>query len=314
MTKIHSSLDTKAMMVFLQAARAGSFTLAAERLNMTPSAVSKSISRLETELGATLLRRNPRSVTLTPEGTRFFKEAEQLSLAIERARGAVAARSNNAQSRLRVTLPMHFGRTQVLPHLPRFLERHPEVRAEYLLINGQLDPIEHGIDIALWFSAGAWIDSRLVITNAATFATVLCAAPAYLERYGTPGKIIELDQHRTLGGVDEKTGRLLPWIFNDGNRQFLHQPQVSVASNSIDLIFSMALDGCGIVYLPDYLADEAVRQGHLRIILPNYQLEPSIAQIVHARARSGDPEVIAFIALLTQIIQMRRADLAFTRR
>jgi DNA-binding transcriptional LysR family regulator len=314
MTKIHATIDTRAMIVFLQAARDGSFTLAGERLNMTPSAVSKAISRLEADLGATLLRRNPRSVSLTPEGVSFLPEAESLLIAIERARGVLSVRPVSQRSSLRVTMPMHFGRTVVMPQLPRFSERHPAVSVECLFVNGQLDPIEHGIDIALWFSGGPWIDSRLVIENVSTYETLICASPAYLERYGTPRKITDLEHHRTLTGIDERTGRVLPWEFTDGTRQVSHSPKASALSNSIDVLLHMALEGCGIAYFPNYVADEAIRLGKLRVILPQFRLQPCPVQIVYPRARAGAPDVMAFIALLTEAIQIRHAGALSQRR
>jgi len=303
MTKIHRPFDTRAMVVFLQAARDGSFTVAGERLGLTASAVSKVIARLEAELGAQLLHRTPRSVTLTPEGTRFFDEADRLAVAIERARNAVTDRASLPREKLRVTLPINFGRAVVAPHLAMFLERHPELDIEYLLTNAQSDPIEHRIDVALWIDGGAWIDSRLVIENVTTSGTVLCAAPSYLEKFGTPRVIADLERHRTLAAVDEQTGYVWPWTFEHDGARIPFFPRNGFHSNGIEVLAGMAMQGLGIVYLPDYIAAEPVRQGRLRVVLPKMGLVPSSVRILYPRSHAGKPGVMAFVGLLSDIIK-----------
>lgn len=314
MKNIHSSLDFRCIAIFIQAARDGSFTLAAEHLCMTPSAVSKAINRLEQDLGVTLLSRSPRAISLTPEGSRFFEEAERLTIAVERARGAVKDPVSLSRRKLRVVLPIHFGRTEAAPHLPLFAERHPEVDLEYLVINnGQLDPVTHHVDVAL--VVGGWLepDPGFIRKNMAIHDMVLCASPLYLDRHGMPDTIAGLDTHRTLGAIDEGTGMVMPWALNYNGRPIEHLPRFNMLSNSIDVLLRMAMAGSGIVLLPDYLAREGLQSGNLRVVLPDHRPEPQRIQILLRRSRASDPDVIAFVELLERIISQRKPTTALPR-
>ena len=308
MTKVHRPFDVRLVTVFMQAARDRSFTRAGERLNMTPSAVSKAISRLEEDLGAVLLRRNPRSVFLTPAGVRFLEEAERLTLAVERARSVVADRASATRRRLRVALPLALGRIEVAPQLPLFVERFPNVDFEYLLIsNGQLDPLEHEVDVGLWVGGVPFADARYVCDSVADVDAVLCASPAYLEQFGWPESVAALDAHRTLGAIDETTKRIMPWRFHSGGQTISHQPRFGFVSNSIEVLLSLAVAGSGILHTPFYLAADHIRQNRLQLVLPDLRPEAVRVQIVYARSRAADPEVTAFLELLIEVLERQRS-------
>lgn len=307
MTKIHRPFDVRLVTVFLQAARDRSFTRAGERLNMTPSAVSKAISRLEEDLGAALLRRSPRAVFLTPAGVRFLEEAERLTLAVERARRAAVEHADESRRRLRAALPLAFGRLEVAPHLPLFVERFPHVDVEYLLIsNGQIEPAEHDIDVALWLGAAPFSDARYVCETVTEVEAVLCASPDYLEQFGNPDSVASLDGHRTLGAIDETTKRTMPWSFLSGGQTVSHAPSFGFVSNSIEVLLSLALAGSGILHTPYYLVADLIRQNRLQVVLPDHRPEPVEVQIVYARSRAADPELVAFVELLRDVLGRQR--------
>ena len=307
MTKIHRPFDLRLISVFLQVARDKSFTRAGERLNMTASAVSKAIGRLEEDLGASLLRRSPRAVFLTPAGVRFLEEAERLTLAAERARSVVVDRTAESRRHLRAALPLALGRMEVAPQLPLFIERFPHVHLEYLLIsNGQLDPVEHAVDVALWVGGDPLSDARFVCESLAEVEAVLCAAPAYLEQFGRPDSVASLDSHRTMGAIDETTKRIMPWRFHRGGQLVVHQPDFGVMSNSIEVLLSLALAGGGILHTPYYLVADLIRQNRLQLVLPDHRPEAIQMQIVYARSRAADPELVAFVDLLSEVLERQR--------
>ena len=307
MTKVHRPFDVRLVTVFLQAARDKSFTRAGERLNMTPSAVSKAISRLEEDLGATLLRRSPRAVFLTPAGVRFLEEAERLTLAVERARSVVVDRADESRRRLRVALPLALGRSEVAPHLPLLVERFPNVDFEYLLVsNGQIDPVEHEIDAALWVGGEPLSDARYVCENVVDVEAVLCAAPSYLEQFGWPDSVASLDSHRTLGAIDEQAKRITPWRFHSGGQTVTHAPGFGIVSNSIEVLLSLTVAGSGILHSPYYLVADLIRQNRLQIVLPEHRPEAIPLHIVYARSRAADPELVAFIELLMDVLERQR--------
>ncbi len=288
--------------VFLQAARDGNFTITAERLNMTQSAVSKAISRLEAELGATLFRRSPRAIVLTAEGALFLKEAERLKAAAERARNVLKEQASLPQRRLRIAMPIHFGRSEVGPRLPLFAEQFPTIQLECLLVNnGQIDLLEREIDVALQIGTAAVPHRQLVSETIAQLDTVLCASPRYLERYGPPESIADLAKHRTLGGIDEVGDRIMPWRFKKAGKPLSHKPGFSLVTNSIEVLLNMALAGCGITHLPYYLAAESLRQGRLQVVLPRQELELIPVRIICAPDRADDPEVKALVTMLKEV-------------
>jgi DNA-binding transcriptional LysR family regulator len=306
MTNIHRWIDMRGVGVFVQAARDGNFTLTAERLNMSQSAVSKSISRLEAELGATLFRRSPRAVVLTTEGALFLEEAERLRAAAERARDVLKERDTLPQRKLRIAVPIHFGRSEIGPRLPLFMERFPTITIEALLVNnGQIDLIDREIDVALQIGNVIAPHRLLVDETIAHLDTVLCASPAYVERHGSPDVIAELAKHRTLGGIDEVGGRVMPWRFRKSGKAVSHKPEFNLITNSIEVLLNMALSGCGIAHLPYYLAADSIRQGRLQIIMPRQELELIPVQVICARARAADPEVKALVALLKEVIGLQ---------
>lgn len=308
MNKSHPVFSVRDMMAFTQAARDSSFTLAGERLGMTPSAVSKAIGRLETDLGATLLRRSPRSVTLTSEGSRFLEEADRLLAAMERARAVVTDRTAMPRRTLRVSLPIHFGRMEIGPSLPRFLERYPTIDLEYLLVrNGQVDLVQSGVDVGLLMGGVARTDSRLISRKLGAFEVVICASPAYIAQFGRPERLGDLDFHRTLGGFDEETREVLPWQFKPGVQPVMHRPSFNIVSNSIEMLLDLAIAGAGIVNLPLYLAADAIKQGRLQILLPQHALAPVPAEVIYPRSRATDPEVIDFVGLLVGAMEHRLA-------
>jgi DNA-binding transcriptional LysR family regulator len=303
MTNIHRWIDMRGIGVFLQAARDGNFTITAERLNLTQSAVSKAISRLEAELGATLFRRSPRAIALTTEGALFLEEAERLKAAAERARNVLKDRVTLPRRKLRIAMPIHFGRNEIGPRLPLFAERFPTIKVEALLINnGQIDLLERQIDVALQIGNVVAPHRQLVVETIVHLDTVLCASARYLDRYGPLDTIADLAKHRTLGGIDEVADRIMPWRIKKGGQPFSHKPDFSLVTNSIQVLLDMAIAGCGIAHLPYYMAAESIRQGRLQIILPRQELELIPVQVICARGRADDPEVKALVTLMKEVI------------
>jgi DNA-binding transcriptional LysR family regulator len=308
MTNIHRWIDTRGVGVFLQAARDGNFTVAAERLNMTQSAVSKAISRLEAELGATLFLRSPRAISLTAEGAIFLEEAERLKAAAERARNVLRDRVSVPKRKLRVAMPIHFGRSELGPRLPLFVEQFPTIQVEYILVNnGQIDLLERQIDVALQFGSVVKAHAQLASETVAHLETVLCAAPRYLDQHGRPDTIADLARHRTLGGIDEVCDRIMPWRFAKNGHSIGHKPDFNLVTNSIEVLLNMALAGCGIVHLPYYMAVEPIRQGRLQIVLHRQELELIPLQIIYARNRANDAEVKALVKLLRDVIDQQQS-------
>jgi DNA-binding transcriptional LysR family regulator len=310
MKKIQPCFDLYAMSIFLQVARDGSLTAAAKKSFLTQSAVSKAISRLEAKLGVPLLKRSPRSVTLTPEGVQFFDEGERLTLAVERVLNVVRAKREDTPKRLRVVLPIHFGRIIVAPKLPAYLARHRTVKLEYMLFeNGEIDPVAADFDIGMIIGSEAHAsNANYCYEYIAGQSMVLCATAAYLDNNGVPQSISDLDSLAILGALDRShaSNKTLPWTFNVKGSRVRHLPRFNFLTNSIEVLLSMAESGIGLALLPEYVARESLASGKLKQVLADYAFEPLAIQIFYKRSRSQDDELQEFIRVLRDAIPLRR--------
>ncbi|MBB37108.1 MAG: hypothetical protein CME88_00075 [Hirschia sp.] len=305
MTKLHPSLDIRALTAFVTVAHQTSFKRAAVAMCMSPSAISKLISRLELNLGVQLMNRSPRAVSLTAEGIRLLGEAERLLLQVERTRSAVVGKDQQHRRKLRVACPIHFGRHEIVPKLPAYIKQFPSIEIEFqLLRNGRVDLDSEHIDIALRVGGDKddEPDINFITSEVAAFETVLCAAPNYLEAFGVPSTIASLDSHRTLGGIHEDRDEMIPWNFRSGGQYYSHTPRFDFVSNSIEVLLDLAISGCGILHLPKYLSVPALQQGRIVTVLEHEPLAPIRVQVMHSRTRSGEPEIIAFLELISQAI------------
>jgi len=308
MNKIHPYWDFHAMTVFMQAARDENLTATAKSLCMSPSAVSKAIARLENELNVRLLNRSPRAVSLTHEGSRFYMEAERLTVAVERARNAIKSPPAGEQTPLNVVLPLHFGRVVVCPKLPLYLARNPDVALKFMLINnGQIDAGDNNFDLGI-FLGGDSHDSNAeyCFEHLAERDMVLCASPGYISQYGQPDSITDLDSHQILGGFDQdSTNEIIPWRINYMGREIQHQPRFALVSNSIEVLATSAEFGVGIALLPDYVASEGLLNGTLIRVLANYHFNPLNVEVFYKRSRAHEKGVVSFLDLLQGLVHKR---------
>lgn len=252
--------------VFMQVVQTGSFTRAAERLDMSRSGVAKSIARLEATLGVRLFQRTTRRLNLTEEGRRYGDGCLRALAELEDAQAQVTAQQRALSGRLRVDLPVVFGRRWVLPVLLDVVTRHPALELNVSLTDRRVDLIEDGIDLAI--RIGPLHDSATLIARPLGLQqAVLVAHPDYLARRGSPQLPDDLHQHAciTFGSA----GQTRPWHFLDhtGRRQEM-SIRGRLALNHSEAILDAALAGHGIALLADWLVAEHLRAGRLTRVLP----------------------------------------------
>ncbi|HEX8614692.1 MAG TPA: LysR family transcriptional regulator [Telluria sp.] len=199
--------------LFCAAAEYGSFTAAANALGVTPAAVSRSVSRLEARLGARLFVRTTRQVSLTEDGRRYFEQCQQALTQLIDAERALTGLQGMPSGVLRISVPTTYGHHRVLPLLPAFRTRYPEVRVDVHVSNRNIDFVDEGYDLAIRAREPA--DSGFVARKLEDAELVVVAAPAYLARTGTPDSIAALAQHDCINFVLPSTGRPIPWLFHD---------------------------------------------------------------------------------------------------
>jgi DNA-binding transcriptional LysR family regulator len=286
--------------VFVQVVQSGSFTAAAERLQVSKSVVSKYVSRLENRLGARLLNRTTRRLSLTEVGRVFYERSRDGLNAIEEAELEVSRMQGAPTGTLRLNTPMSFGVLHVAPALPDFMRQFPEISVEVNLDDRMVDVIEEGFDISVRISELP--DSSLVARRLATCRHAVVAAPSYLERHGSPTRAEDLTRHNVISYRYQESA--LNWHFKapDGKPVSIPVSGNLQMNNSLALREAM-LAGVGIARTPTFLVGEDIGRGRLVPILTDYEaLEVSIF-LVYPQRRHLSPKVRAFIEFMADRIQ-----------
>jgi DNA-binding transcriptional LysR family regulator len=285
------------MNAFVRVVEKGSFAAAAQDLSLTPSAVSKIVTRVEQRLGVQLLTRTTRRIALTPEGETYFRRCRDILAAIEAAEAEVASSGTSLQGHIRVSASTSVGRYQIAPILPAFLGRHPGIAIELDATDRQIDLIVENVDVAL--RTGQLADSSLVARKISEARRIICASPAYLERRGTPAVPADLLEHNCL--LVTNFAHLARWPFY--TPEGLNRLAVSgdVTSDSSDVLLELALAGHGIIRTLEMLAADHVRRGRLVPLLTDvYVEEPTPIWAVTPPGRNRVPRVRAFLDFLVE--------------
>lgn len=281
---------------FVRTAEARSFTVAADRLGLSRSAIGKSVARLERRLGVRLLHRTTRSVALTDDGRAFHERCVRLLADLDEAETMMAGRRAAPRGRLRLDLPATFGRLHVMPLVHRFLQRWPEVEVAASLTDRFSDLIEDGIDLAI--RIGGDEDSRLVARHLAPHRMVTCAAPAYLATRPAPETPGDLARHACL--TFGHGGRPVDWRFTEGGA--LRRLPVSgrLCAGNVEALRDAAVAGFGIAQLDSFVAGPDLQAGRLVPLLAAHEAAGPPIRAVYPTARQLPLRVRAFIDLLAE--------------
>ena len=251
------------MNIFLHVAESLSFTQAARQLGISASAVGKSISRLEAQLGVQLLYRSTRSMTLTEEGRYFLTRSRHILDDVASLQHELTAHQHRPEGHLRLSLPN--ARALMLPILSDFTRLYPEITLDLDFNDRVVDIIDEKFDAVV--RAACPTDSRLASRRLGAFHLSLAGSPDYFHRHGYPADIEALTRHRCLHYRYASTGRLEPWPL--GEALPMSQLPVTMVCNSLDANLQFALDGHGIACLPDFAIREALMTGRLERVLPD---------------------------------------------
>ncbi|TGQ74876.1 MAG: LysR family transcriptional regulator [Mesorhizobium sp.] len=288
--------------VFVRVVEAGSFSAAARALRMTPSAVSKLIARLEARLGARLVSRSTRKLQLTPEGTAFYDSGLRILADMDAAERAAAVGAA-PRGRLRVNTYVPFGVHRLIPLMPRFLARYPEISAELVLTDSVIDLMEERADVAI--RAGPLGESRLVARKLGQSPVVVVAAPSYLDAHGTPLTPADLDSHNRMGFGFVR--HLDGWPFLDalGNAIIVPITGNTLVSDG-EAMRLMTLAGVGIARLARWHVGPDIAAGRLVPLLE--QFNPGDEELTHAvyvgQGRHLPARVRAFLDFLAEAARL----------
>lgn len=283
------------MAAFVRIVETGGFAAAARDLGLTPSAMSKQLARLEARLGVRLLTRTTRRIGLTPEGETYLARARDILSLIEAAEQDVTAGRGRPGGLLRVNTGTAFARHRLIPVLPAFFARYPAVTLDLAVTDRRVDLVAEQADVVL--RTGPLGDSSLIARRIAEGRRVICAAPAYLERRGTPRTPEELLQHDCL--VLRGLARLTAWPFrSDAGLRTLTVHGVAT-TDSAEALRDMALAGLGIIRVSSFVVARDVAEGRLVPLLEDlHVLEEVPVWAVMAPGRHRLPRVQAFVDFL----------------
>lgn len=284
------------MAVFARVVDAGGISAAARELRLSKSAVSKQLSALEDRLGARLLQRTTRRMSLTEAGTGFLEHCRRVVAEAEAAESAVGALQAEPRGTLRVNAPMTFGTMHLSAAMPDFMARFPLVRVDLVLNDRMVDLLDEGFDVAVRIARLA--DSSLVARKLAPAKRVMVASPIYLDRRGRPQGLADLAQHDILSysyvaAADE-------WRFTGPQGEETARVECRLSANNGEILLGACLAGAGIAALPTFIAGPSLRAGTLVRVLPEYKYDEISIHAVWPASRHLSAKVRAFVDFLAE--------------
>lgn len=281
----------QAIVAFSTVVEAGSFARAAERLDLSVSAVSRQVADLEAHLATRLLNRTTRRLSLTEAGRAFHERCVQVLADLTEAEEAAHAGTATPRGTLRVTCAITFGIRHLAPVVGSFMERHPDVRLDTELSDRAVDLVEEGFDVAV--RIGTIGSQHLVGRKVADTRMICCASPAYLASHGTPREPTDLATHRCL--TYEYAGARNTWRFrSSGGAEHGVRINGPLHSNNGQFLEAMAVEGLGIAFEPDFIVGPDIRAGRLVRLLQSWELPPSPIYVVYPSRRHLSAKVRAF--------------------
>ena len=290
---------------FVRSVESGSFSAAARQLGLTPSGLSKVVSRLEARLGVRLLHRTTRRLSLTAEGEHFLRRAQRILAEIEEAELEAASAGLTPRGVLRLHSGSAMGLHQITPVLPEYCRRFPDVDLELTVNERRIDlarlDIEDGADIVLRPGSVAGIagDTQVIARTVCDLERVICAAPSYLERHGTPRTPDDLAAHNCVRLLEYAD--LARWSFNTAGGVRTIEVRGRHAANNAETVLQMGLAGLGIIRLVDVLVGAHLASGRLVPVLADcHQADPVPLQILMPRDKHRLPKVTSMVEFLLE--------------
>ncbi|MES2103192.1 MAG: LysR family transcriptional regulator [Pseudomonadota bacterium] len=289
----------ESMRIFTRIVELGSFTRAGEELGFPKATVTHAIKQLEARLRVRLLHRTTRQVTSTLDGDAYYQRCMRLLADLEETENIFSEAAINPAGKLRIdmhgTLGMHF----VMPVLPQFCERYPNIELEIGMGDRLIDLVRESVDCVL--RVGELRDSSMVARRVATLEQATCASPAYLEKYGTPMSVDELEQHRGVNFFSPQTGKPFPFDFMEGGKPRSCAIKGTVSVNNADAYVACCANGFGLIQVPRYHVEQALQQGRLREILAEFRPAPMPVAVLYPHHRQLSPRVRVFVDWMAEI-------------
>lgn len=287
---------------FVKVAEQGSFAAAGRALQMSPSAVSKSVLRLEDRLGVRLFQRTTRSLALTEDGRTFLGRCSAILDDMEQAEREMRERAAKPTGLLKIEMPTALGRLRIVPELGRLTARHPELRIMATFADTLTDPIAAELDAVV--RIGFPRDTRLMVRRVGTVRYIVCAAPAYIAAHGAPHDLEDLDRHNCIRRTPPGGESVMSWWFKrPGAGEAFHRPVTGTMTfNNNDAVVEAGLAGAGLVQLHTYMAEPHLKSGALVQVLSDHAVDGPPISVLFPSNKQLPPKVRAFIDFVSETL------------
>lgn len=261
-----------AMRAFVKVVETGGFSEAARQLELAVSSVTRQVNALEEMLNTQLLNRSTRSITLTPQGRKYYDKVVRILQDVEEANLCVTEREDIPRGLLKVSMPVAFGRLHIAPIIRDFLTQYPEVRLDLRLSDGLSNLVEEELDVVIRIGNLDRSGANLIVRKLASHTRLVCGSPEYFKQYGLPSHPNDLAHHNCLlfayfTGYDI-------WRFQRDTEICEVKVSGSLVANNSEMLRQVCLDGAGLILMPTWLIGEDIRVGRLGAVLTNFQVHP----------------------------------------
>jgi LysR family transcriptional regulator for bpeEF and oprC len=293
------------MRSFVRVADLHSFTRAADALGLSRAVVSTHVADLERHLRCQLFHRTTRRVGLTTDGADYLGRCRRILAELEAADEALRGTRLRPQGRLRVDVPVVFGRVLLTPALPRFQARYPDLQLELRFNDRRIDVIAEEVDLVV--RVGAVKEPQLIARPAVNTRLITCAAPEYLRAHGVPETPEALRRHKLIAHLGSTSQRPFPWRFRRAQLRRQFTPPFSVAFNSVEAMVSAAIRGVGIMQAMDLVVAEALVAGKLEAVLQDWSAPGAPVAVVCRSALRDSPKIRVFADFACELLDQYRA-------
>ena len=291
-----------AMQAFVRVVEAGSFTKAAETLHMSKTSVTQLVQQLEARLRVKLLNRTTRKVNVTADGAAYYERVVRLLADVDDAETSLSSASTSPRGRLRVDVPAPLASMVLVPALPAFHARFPDIQLDMGASDRIVDLIGDQVDCVI--RAGELTDQSLMARRVGDLQLSFCAAPSYLQRVGTPLHPLDLEDshHRTVGFLSSRTGRALAYpLHRDGETAEVQGRHVLTVDDG-NAYVAAGLAGLGVVLLPDYMSRPHVARGELALLFEDWRIDPMPLYLAFAPNRHVSIKLRVFVDWVVELM------------
>jgi LysR family transcriptional regulator, regulator for bpeEF and oprC len=289
----------QAMQVFTRVVDANSFTAAADSLGLPRTTVTTTIQNLERHLHVRLLNRTTRKLSLTPDGAAYYDRCQRILADLEDTESLFLDAQRGPRGRLRIDVPPTVGRQLLIPNLCEFHTRYPDVELVIGMSDRTVDMVSEAVDCVI--RIGELKDSSIVAKRIGTFAGLTCAAPAYLERFGVPHTLADLQQHQAVHYFSSRTGRTCDWEYVIDGEIVEVKMRGAISVNDGDAYVACGLQGFGLIIPAHFMVQKYLDSGALVPVLPELLPPPMAISAMYLQNRHLSPKVRVFIDWVSEL-------------